>query len=496
MRLSDSLKNHVEIPAEYDRNINQFQLDSRAVQANDVFVAVKGRTQDGRIFIQDALQKGCSAVLTHADSHDQSFSQINQIPLIPIVDLEQKIAGIAARFYHYPARHLHVMGVTGTNGKTSCAHYMAQLLESFDIRCGIIGTLGYGFGEALKASSLTTPNAIHLQAILKEMHDQGAKAVAMEVSSHSIDQGRVNDMPFQAGMFTNLSQDHLDYHKTMEQYAAVKYHFLKNFSLKHLIVNSDDAYAFKWLPHLANCKPVYAYSIKRQNIPFKNISLIYAKELCCDLNGMRAEVVTPWGEGMLETSLIGSFNMSNLLSVVTALLLYGKPLKTILEHCRALKPIPGRMQKLGKAHQPLVIVDYSHTPDSLDNALKMLRSKLKGRLICVFGCGGDRDQSKRPIMAKVAEECADYIIVTNDNPRFEDPIQIAKQITSGFSSLNRVLIELDRSKAIENSIQCAKAGDCILIAGKGAEQYQQIGHDHLPFDDMSYAKEYLDYYFP
>jgi UDP-N-acetylmuramoyl-L-alanyl-D-glutamate--2,6-diaminopimelate ligase len=384
-----------------------------------------------------------------------------------------------------------MFGVTGTNGKTSCTHFIAQSLQALGMPAGVIGTLGSGLYGALGQAGLTTPDAITLQAILSFLVNQGAKAVAMEVSSHSIDQHRVNGIEFEVGIFTNLTQDHLDYHGDLETYASVKKRFLAEMPVNHVIINADDSYGLKWLTELASQKSVFAYSVN-ENISLPSfIPITYASNIKLSLKGIEADIYSPWGEGKLSSPLIGQFNLSNVLAVLTALCVYGISFKEALSLLAQLKPVPGRMQTLGGAGKPLAVVDYAHTPDALENALKALRVHTKGRLLCVFGCGGDRDPGKRPLMASIAERLADQVIVTNDNPRTEDPEVIAQQIYAGFSNPNEVIRELDRSKAIEKSIQLASENDCILVAGKGAEHYQLIGNQQFHFDDVEQVQAYL-----
>lgn len=488
MRLSSLLQDYISIPETADCDITRMVLDSRKVSQQDLFVAMKGTALDGRKYIPTALAQGAAAVLFEAENADEAISFQGDIPLIPMNNLAKKIGQLAARFYDFPAKKLPIIGVTGTNGKTSTTHFIAQCLEALHLPCGVIGTLGCGMYGKLGEAGLTTPDPITLQATLCEMQKQGAKAVAMEVSSHSIDQGRVNGIDYEIGIFTNLTQDHLDYHGDMETYAAVKKRFIAEFPMKYVVINADDARGKQWIVELNQHKKVYAYST---HTALSDVPSIYTSNVQLTLQGIKAQVHTPWGEGELQIGLIGQFNLSNILAVLTALCLHGIPFHAALQQVSRLQSVPGRMQTLGGHGKPLVVVDYSHTPDSLEKALQALRAHTEGKLICVFGCGGDRDQSKRPLMAKIAEQLANQVIVTNDNPRHEKPETIAQQIMQGFVHPERVFVELDRSKAIENSIQLAKAEDCVLIAGKGAEHYQQIGDEKFPFDDVEQASKYL-----
>ncbi len=491
MRLSTLLAGEFKLPQEVDREISDLTLDSRQVQQNGLFLAVKGTQLDGRSYIPNALAKGAAAILVDAESANEAVTFQQHIPLIPIQQLQSKIGELAARFYDYPSKKLRMIGVTGTSGKTSCTHFIAQSFQALQIPCGIIGTLGSGFFGALNETGLTTPDAITLQKILHQFVLQGAKAVAMEVSSHSIDQGRVNGIEFDIGIFTNLSQDHLDYHGDLEAYAAVKRRFLAELPTENVIINADDSYGRRWLNDLAAQKSVIAYGTRKTlSIP-TSIPYVYTDEIELTLHGIKAAVYSPWGEGELMLPLIGQFNLSNALALLATLCISKVPFQDACNAMTKLSTVPGRMQTLGGNGKPLVVVDYAHKPDALEKVLQALRSHTEGKLWCVFGCGGERDRGKRPLMAQIAERIADHVIVTNDNPRRESPEEIAAEICRGFSHPERVSIELDRSKAIENSIQWASAKDCVLIAGKGAEHYQQIGDTKLPFDDVLKVKEFL-----
>lgn len=491
MQLVNLLKDDYPLPLDADRIVTGLTLDSRHVERGNLFFAIKGKHVDGREYIQKAISQGATAIVMEAKIPRESLQWQSNVPLIPIFQLQARLGFIASRYYGMPGDALCMLGVTGTSGKTSCTHFLAESLQMMNIPTGIIGTLGNGFYGALNETGLTTPDAITLQATLYQLAQQQAKAVAMEVSSHSIDQGRINGISFDIGIFTNLSQDHLDYHGDMETYAKVKYRFLADKQTKKVIINADDVYGKKWINDLSKDKYVAAYGLKKENsiseyLPFTSVSSV---ELT--LQGIKARVHSPWGEGELISPLIGQFNLSNSLALLTALCTYGIEFSDAL-HCLAqLKPVSGRMQTLGGKDKPLVVVDYAHKPDALEKVLQALRAHTEGKLICVFGCGGERDRGKRPIMAKIAETIADKVIITNDNPRHEKPEDIVAEILSGFTHKDRVSVELDRSKAIKNSIQCALAKDCVLIAGKGAERYQQIGDEKFPFNDVEEVNKHL-----
>jgi UDP-N-acetylmuramoyl-L-alanyl-D-glutamate--2,6-diaminopimelate ligase len=473
-------------PLDKDYTVTGLALDSRLVKPGDLFFAYQGTHLDGRQFINDAIAKGASAVLIEADS-DGALQLQGEIPLIPMQNLYQKVSQIAAHFFGNPAASLKMIGITGTNGKTSCSHFIAATLQQLGIPCGVIGTLGSGLYGQIIPGSLTTPDAITLQATLADFVKQGAKAVAMEVSSHSLDQGRVHGIPFEVGIFTNLTRDHLDYHGDMAAYGAAKKRLFDNSLLKYAVINADDPFGLNLIDFLATQNAAYAYCVEgNETLP----QLTQASDVRLSLAGIHAQVRTPWGEGHLHIPLIGQFNLSNCLAVLTTLCLLEIPFKDALNSLTYLKSVPGRMQTLGGGSKPLIVIDYAHTPDALEKVLIALKQHCQGRLLCLFGCGGDRDRGKRPMMAKIAELYADQVIVTDDNPRHEDPAQILADIMRGFNEPSRIIVQHDRSKAIQDIIQCAVAGDCVLIAGKGAEAYQQIGDTKLPFSDIEKAGSY------
>lgn len=491
MYLSHLLQGIIPVSDKADRDILSLTLDSRKVKTGALFIAIPGTQYDGRQYISEAITNGAIAVLID-DISSEAITWQAHVPLIPVSQLKAKMGYMASRFYDDPSKKLRVIGVTGTSGKTSCTQFIAQVLQSqLQIPCGTIGTLGSGLYGSLNAPSLTTPDALTLQSTLHTFVEQGVHAVTMEVSSHSIDQGRINGIDFDIGIFTNLTQDHLDYHHDMETYAAVKKRFIAESPIKHIIINADDFYGKKWIAELSLHKSVIAFGTSKPS-HIKNVPTVYASRVELTLKGIKAHVYTPWGEGELLLPLIGEFNLSNGLAVLAALCVFGIPFAKVLDELSRLSTVPGRMQTLGgQGIKPLVVVDYAHKPDALEKVLQALRLHTKGKLCCVFGCGGERDRGKRPLMAKIAEQWADYVIVTNDNPRHEKPEAIVQEIVQGFLYPERALVELDRSKAIKKSIQWASDKDCVLIAGKGAERYQQIGDEKMPFDDVMQVLECL-----
>jgi UDP-N-acetylmuramoyl-L-alanyl-D-glutamate--2,6-diaminopimelate ligase len=488
MKLSNLLESIYPISLPFDLNVPSIALDSRLVEKGGLFFAFPGTQLDGRKYIDDAISKGAEVVFIDANKGEKEYTIIfSPIPVLTIPNLRNTVGELASRFYDHPTQSLKIIGVTGTSGKTSTSHFLASALTDLSQPCGVIGTLGNGLYGHIKESNLTTPDAVTLQKTFAELLGQGAKAVSMEVSSHSLDQGRVNSVEFEIGIFTNLSHDHLDYHHTLEEYFAAK---KKLFSqTKNAVINVEDQYGRQLLNDLEISKNTFAYSthfIKDIKCPFT-----YAKDVRLDHSGISAEIISPWGKGKLTSSLIGNFNLSNFLAVINSLCLLDIPFEQALASISKFHSVPGRMQMFGGSKQPLVVVDYAHKPDALEKVLLALKHHTSGKLHCVFGCGGERDTAKRPVMAEIVEKYADQIIVTNDNPRNEDPNKIIAEIIKGFKNSKKIIVQQDRSKAIEEAIQCAAAGDCILIAGKGAETYQQIGNEKLPFSDIKKVQDVL-----
>ena len=454
--------------------------DSRRLQPGMVFAAYPGEASDGRAYIAQAIAKGAGGVLWETD-HFQ-WDPALTIPNVGVPGLKARIGEIAAHVYHEPSKKMHMVGITGTNGKTSVAHWTAQALTRLGKKTAILGTAGNGFPDALTTARNTTPDAIELQQRLAQYLQEGAAACAMEVSSHGLAQSRVNGTHFDIAVFTNLSRDHLDYHGDMETYAAVKAQLFNWPGLEWVVLNSDDTFG-RQLEGMTRPARVASYGFER--------GAVIARQLQLTQTGMQMEVHTDWGNAALEAPLLGRFNASNLLAVLTTLLVSGVALD---EACAALAqvvPPPGRMQTLGGNQHPLVIVDYAHTPDALEKVLATLREVAQqGRLICVFGCGGNRDSGKRPIMGRVASAGADEVWVTSDNPRNEDPVAIINAVTQGMSGEPK--IEPDRARAIFEAIGNARCGDVVLIAGKGHEDYQEAAGERISFSDAAVARKALE----
>ena len=457
-------------------------VDSRKVNPGDLFLAYPGEHADGRRFIDQAIVAGAAAVFW--ESRGFHWNPAWKVPNLGVTELRARLGDIASHFHGHPSRYLWVTGVTGTNGKTSCTHWIAQSLSRLGRKSAVIGTIGSGFPGALEPALNTTPDAVTLHARLAAFRIQGAEACAMEVSSHGIEQGRVGGVEFDVALFTNLSRDHLDYHKSLEDYAAAKAKLFHWPQLKHAIVNLDDRFGQQLAGSIDRSRiNVLGYGLGRGEIAGHRLDL--------STRGLRLEVTTPVGAAKIDSSMIGAFNASNLLGVLGVLIASDVPLRDAVEALSQLEPVPGRMQMVREPDAPLVVVDYAHTPDALEKALETLRSTLsaEGKLHCVFGCGGDRDPGKRPQMGEAATRLADRVVITSDNPRSENPRAIIDEILAGAHP--NYAIEVDRATAILQAISGATAQDVVLLAGKGHETYQEIGGRRLPFDDAEVAREIL-----
>lgn len=464
-----------------DIKIKNLKLDSRKVAAGDLFFAYPGSQIDSRKFIPQVLAQGAQVVLSDTAANKITIEYKDNIPIIHVPNLCHYISHIAARFYENPAQQLKVIAVTGTNGKTSTTYFLAQALQRLGHKAGIIGTLGHGLIDNLTPQNLTTPDPILIQAILADLLHQGVEYVIMEASSHALVQERIAGIAFIMGIFTNLTQDHLDYHGDMENYAKAKRLLFTMPSLKQALFNLDDPVGQKWFKEFQHSLAVFGYSLKEQID--KNARVIYTKDLQLHANGIEALIIRGEQQGYFKSNLLGRFNMANLLAVMGALLALDYSFQEVLAVMAELRPVPGRMQLLGGGEFPLVVIDYAHTPDALEQALKVIREHCTGKLFCVFGCGGNRDRGKRPLMGKIAEQYADKVILTNDNVRFEDAEKIITDILAGFDYPDKVLVESNRAAAIKLALDNAKKGDIVLLAGKGHENYEIVGDQYLPFNE-------------
>jgi UDP-N-acetylmuramoyl-L-alanyl-D-glutamate--2,6-diaminopimelate ligase len=487
-KLSELLAGLGQIHEEEECTVSGIALDSRKVGYGDIFLACDGGQSHGMDYIDEVLAKRPVAVLWEPSDRvadPESFPMRDSVIYIAVPNLSHHIGVIASRFYGHPSKNLTMIGVTGTDGKTSCSHFIAQALTAFnDFPCGVVGTLGYGMYGALVPGTHTTPNALELQGILADVKEIGAQQVVMEVSSHALDQGRVDQVEYDVAVLTNLTRDHLDYHGSLLAYAQAKRKLFHKANLKKLVLNVDDDFGLGLYQEFWGNRPCLTYGFSRQ-------ADIRGFDLQMTFNGLSLGVMTPFGEGRIESRLVGGFNALNLLAVLGVLLALELPFEDSLACLQRICPVPGRMERFGGDTQPMVVVDFAHTPNALEQVLRALRPYAKGRLVCVFGCGGDRDRGKRSLMGEIAWHLADHVVVTSDNPRSESPMQIIDEIVSGCETLDKVDIEPDRAAAIEWAISNAEQGDVVLIAGKGHESVQIVGKRELPFDDRSEVKRIL-----
>lgn len=466
-----------------DMKFSIITADSRQVKPGALFMAYPGVHNDGRKYIAQAIQAGAAAVIW--ENRDFAWNADWQVANIGIAGLKDKVGEIAADYYGQPSQKMRMIGVTGTNGKTSVSQWIAQALTAVGIKAAVIGTIGNGFVDAQSEASNTTPDAILLQSMLADYSARGAQAVAMEVSSHGLHQGRVNSVQFDVAILTNLSRDHLDYHGTMEDYAAAKELLFTWPELQVSVINADDAFGQRVADKLrTQNKPLITYGLNHGDVR--------ATDLQLHQHGLTMRVTTPQGEAVVNAPVLGRFNAYNVLAVLSALLALQISLQHAVAAIGKIKPVPGRMQQFGGDGKPLVVVDYAHTPDALEKVLATLREQTTGKLICVFGCGGDRDPGKRPLMGAAAAKYADKVVVTSDNPRSEDPVAIIQQVVSGMRKA--ALVEVDRAKAIQQAVQSARSGDIVLVAGKGHEDYQEIAGVRTPFSDVAVVQAALDSY--
>ncbi|MBE9608049.1 UDP-N-acetylmuramoyl-L-alanyl-D-glutamate--2,6-diaminopimelate ligase [Chitinilyticum piscinae] len=462
-------------------------VDSRKLAPGDVFLAFQGEYADGRNFIEAAIANGAAAVLWEAE--DFSWNPQWQVPNLAIPQLRAQAGIVASHLLGEPSRALTVVGITGTNGKTSIANWLGQAFALLGHKCGVLGTLGNGFPGALEPSTHTTLDPVTLQNWLAKLHAEGADHIAMEVSSHGLVQARAHGTEISTAVFTNLTRDHLDYHETMEAYGAAKARLFEWEGLDAAVINADDPFGRELIAH-CEAEQVYGYGFTAGDLRVSR----YA----ATLDGLQLEVETPMGPASIRSPLLGHFNASNLLACLGVLLAEGVTLRQASEVLGQIQPAAGRMQRLGGNGKPLVVVDYAHTPDALEKALTTLREAMpsQSRLFCVFGCGGDRDRGKRPIMGEIACRLADSVVITSDNPRSESPQRIIQDIVAGVSGVPgtgtaHYSITSDRADAIADTIDMAQAGDVVLIAGKGHETYQEIQGVRHHFDDVEVATRVL-----
>lgn len=477
--LLSSIKKHA--------NINHITADSRQVKAGSLFVAYKGDSADGRAYIYDAINQGASAVVWEKDGF--VWNTAWKIPNQPLLGLKKEIGAIASEFYGMPSNKLWMVGVTGTNGKTTCSHWLAQAFSALGLQSAVIGTLGNGLLTDLSKTNNTTPDVVVLHGLLAEYLAQQAKVVAMEVSSHGLDQGRINGVNFDVAVFTNLTRDHLDYHGDMQAYGEAKKKLFTWSGLKTAVINRDDAFGLALADELSALgTKVITYGLNEAFVGENDIAISSVQ--LSDV-GMTLEVVAPEGKAIVSAPVVGQFNAYNLLAVLATLLASDIALADAVVAMTDIRPVVGRMQQCGGGKYPLIVIDYAHTPDALEQVLKSLRAQLtpNAELTCVFGCGGDRDQGKRSLMGKVAAGLANHVIVTSDNPRNETAASIIHAVMVGAGN-NAKSIE-NRAEAIRYAINHSKKGDVVLVAGKGHEEFQEIAGVKYPFSDIKEAQEAL-----
>ncbi len=466
-----------------DPEILGLSSDSRLVEPGWLFLACRGNESHGLNHLDQAVERGAVAVAWEPSS---LYGPVEcPVPSVSVPNLSRRVGLIAARFYRRPSSRLFVLGVTGTDGKTSCTHLFAQAAAALNRRCGLIGTVGFGFLDDLQSATHTTPDPVALQAWLARLADAGAETLAMEVSSHALDQGRINGVELDAAIFTNLSRDHLDYHGDLRNYARAKRRLLDAPGLSALIINIDDDHGLRWARELAaNGKPVIPYSLER-TVDFGDA--LQATDLQQDPEGLRFCVRAGKEQYAFSCGLIGRFNVYNLLAVAAAWRAAGVPLPQVLKALAGVGTVPGRIEAFRAEGRPLVVVDYAHTPGALKQVLLAVAEHRgdQGRLTCVFGCGGDRDRGKRPQMTAAAASLADLLILTDDNPRSEVPQDIVADMLDGMPAGQAYRVIHDRARAIAEAINEAGPDDVVVVAGKGHEDYQQVGQERRPFSDRA-----------
>jgi UDP-N-acetylmuramoyl-L-alanyl-D-glutamate--2,6-diaminopimelate ligase len=491
--LGELLAGLAALPPVHDRPVSGLASDSRAVAVGDVFFACRGVRTSGEQHVDEALAAGAVAIVRAGVPGVAALA--NGTPVITVADLGACMGAVAHRFYGEPSAGLRVVGVTGTNGKTSVAQFLAGALSAAGpgegyAACGVIGTLGYGLYGDVHAGLHTTPEVLSSHRLLAEMRAAGARHAVMEVSSHGLDQGRVAGVRFDTAVFTNLTRDHLDYHPDMTAYGAAKRRLFECPGLRAAVLNRDDPFGRELAAALSGTPRIITYGLDEGAggaHPHLAGRLLEATP-----GGLVLEVRGPWGEQRLSAPLVGAFNAANLLAALAALVALDIPFEQAVAVLARAVPVPGRMQPLGGGARPLVVVDYAHTPEALRSALRAVRAHCRGRLWCVFGCGGERDRGKRPLMGAIAAAEADSLVLTDDNPRGEDGTRIIQDILGGLPAGTVVTVQRERAAAIRHAVNVAVADDVILVAGKGHEPYQEAAGVRRPFSDAAAAAAALE----
>ena len=487
MKLNELLQTvkPLAIDGPVDRDITGITYDSRRVMPGNLFVAMRGENTDGHRYVEAAIDRGASAVVLEKDSGLNP-----RATRIKVKDARRTLALTSAEFYSHPSQALKVVGVTGTNGKTTTAFMVKAIMEAAGMGAGLIGTVQYQIGQRIIPSSRTTPESVEIQDMMSQMLRTNCAGVAMEVSSHALDLQRVAGIDYDVAVFTNLSQDHLDYHKTMKEYFEAKTKLFTGLGLMRkrgrAVVNTDNEYGRRLIARLGGENAVVTYGVSSD-------AAIRALDVRVSADGTYFVVRTPHGSVPVAQPLIGRYNVHNALAAIGAALELGIDLNSIERALSKMRPVPGRMELMDVWQDFHVYVDYAHTEDALRNVLMTVSELTKGRLICVFGCGGDRDKGKRAPMGEAACELADFSILTSDNPRTEDPREILRQVEEGFpvGAQSRYQVIEDRREAIERALDIARPGDSVLVAGKGHETYQEFADTVVPFSDRQVISEYF-----
>jgi UDP-N-acetylmuramoyl-L-alanyl-D-glutamate--2,6-diaminopimelate ligase len=502
MRLMEVLKNieTVEIAGNADVEVTGVVCDSRQVRPGHIFVAIPGTTIDGWNFVMDAMEQGAVCIVSeHSVScvgnglakYKQKIKNGvgSMVCFVQVKDARGAAGKIASAFYNFPSRYLEVIGVTGTNGKTTVCYLTRKILQVDGRNPGMIGTIEYQVGDRIIPASRTTPDATVLQDLLAQMVASKCRSVVMEVSSHGLVQKRVEGIDFDVAVFTNITRDHLDYHGTMEKYFEAKSLLFLGLGRQTkkavAVINVDNEWGRRLCKMSEIKADIVTYGLQTE-------SDVHGLDYRTDETGSSFRVVSPWGTAEIKTSLVGRYNASNILAAIAVGGVLNIKLDKIVSAVKGITFIPGRLEKIETGLGFQVYIDYAHTDDALRNVLSALRETKPRRIILVFGCGGNRDKAKRPVMGTVAANFADYSIITSDNPRTEDPMQIIKEIKAGFGEASNYEIIPDREKAIARAVEMAQGGDIVLIAGKGHETYQEFANRIIPFDDHKVVQRYLD----
>ena len=492
MLLADLLPGLSAVDWARHQQVSSLALDSRDVEQNGLWLALQGTRGHALEHLAEARRRGAVAVIAEPAGEwdrDRIARLSSELPVVALPGLRRQAGEIAARFFGQAAHAMRVIGVTGTNGKTSVSHFLAQALST-RVPTAVLGTAGNGFPDDLLGSTHTTLDAVNLHATLSSLVSRGARAVAMEVSSHALHQDRVAGVPFHTAVFTNLSRDHQDYHGSMQAYADAKARLFRGAGLSLAVINVDDPVG----ADLAEGVRARTYTVavgSTSGLTRLGDRYLLLRELETRADGLRICFDSSWGSGELQSRLLGRFNAENLVLALAVLLAWDMPLASAVMALEQVHPVAGRMMVFLAPNRPRVVVDYAHTPDALEKVLESLREHVSGRLICVFGCGGDRDRSKRPQMGEIAQRLADRVLLADDNPRSEDPQAIMAEILSGMPTRQGVEIEQDRAKAIRAAVASAGPGDLVLVAGKGHEDYQEIDGERRPYSDIEQVQAVL-----